>query len=82
MLRKHDRDPNVSTRIRIAALLWNETIKSLSVCAYVSVKLLNGLVPEQGRDPNVSADLRVVVGVYIPLCAPQAQPRSEFVVTI
>ena len=57
VLRKHDRDPNVSTHIRIAAVLWDQTIKSLCVC--LCLCLTNGLVPEQGRDPNVSAHIRV-----------------------
>ena len=32
VLRRHDRDPNVSTHIRIAVVLWDQTIKSVCVC--------------------------------------------------
>ena len=37
VLRRNYRDPNVSTHIRIAAVLWDETIKGLCVCAHVCV---------------------------------------------
>ena len=49
----------------------------MCVCAYVCVNSFNGLVPEQGRDPNVSARIQVAAGIWIRLCAPQARPRSE-----
>ena len=42
-----------------------------------SADLFHGLVPDQGRDPNVSAHIRGAVGICIRLCAPQARPRSE-----
>ena len=38
VLRKHDRDPNVSTHIRIAAVLLDQTIKSL--CMFVLMFVL------------------------------------------
>ena len=38
VLRKHDRDPNVSSHIRIAAVLWDQTIKSL--CMFVLMFVL------------------------------------------
>ena len=60
-----DRDPNVSTHIRIAAVLWDETIKGLCVCAHVCVFLFNGLAPEQGRDPKVSAHFRVAARICL-----------------
>ena len=41
------RDPNVSTPIRIATVLWDQIIKSLCVCGNVCV-IVHGLVPEQG----------------------------------
>ena len=50
------------------------------VCVYSCLCLFNlvdGLVPEQSRDPNVSAHIRGAVGICIRLCAPQARPRSE-----
>ena len=40
VLSRHDRDPKVSTHIRIAAVLWDETIKSLCVCVYLSTAIL------------------------------------------
>ena len=38
LLRRHDRDPNVSTHIRIAAVLWEHAIKSL--CVFVLMFVL------------------------------------------
>ena len=37
VLGRHDRDPNVSSHIRIVAVLWEQTIRSVCVCVCVYV---------------------------------------------
>ena len=52
VLSRHDRDPKMSTHIRIAAVLWDETIKSLCLCLFVD------------RDPNVSTHIRIAAVLW------------------
>ena len=40
VLRRHYRDPNVSTHIRIAAVLWDQTIESFRVFVLMFVLFL------------------------------------------
>ena len=40
VLRRHDRDPNVSSHIRIPAVLWDKSIKSWCVCVLVLMFVL------------------------------------------
>ena len=47
LLRRHDRDPNVSTHIRIASVLWEHAIKS--VCMFVLMFVLFSMVWSQSK---------------------------------
>ena len=55
------RDPNVSAHIRVAALLWDQTIKQKNTNMSTNTQTFNGLIPKHGRDPNVSAHIRIAV---------------------